>query len=164
MEYAKSASQGNAVATHHIYMNADGLPPRGATPSDEGNLVDPLPGGKQHDSSEEVPPPGHDHRDHRGFRLRDQVGGRAPPADLAGDDPRTVHGPTLACKHLTPPVVPCPVPDSTSALIVAPRLKVNPEQEAVSHRMKSEGAKIAAIGRATGLSRPTVYSVLGTSG
>ncbi|KAJ3082384.1 hypothetical protein HK102_001746 [Quaeritorhiza haematococci] len=42
------------------------------------------------------------------------------------------------------------------------RIKVTPEQEAVIKRMKAENAKIAAIARATGLSRPTVYSVLGT--
>ncbi len=41
------------------------------------------------------------------------------------------------------------------------RLKVTPEQETVIRRMKAEGAKIAAIARATGLSRPTVYDVLG---
>lgn len=41
------------------------------------------------------------------------------------------------------------------------RLKVSQEQEQVIRRMKGEGGKIAAIARATGLSRPTVYSVLG---
>jgi DNA invertase Pin-like site-specific DNA recombinase len=40
------------------------------------------------------------------------------------------------------------------------RLKVTPEQQGVIRRMKSEGISVAAIGRATGLSRPTVYSVL----
>jgi DNA invertase Pin-like site-specific DNA recombinase len=40
------------------------------------------------------------------------------------------------------------------------RLKVTPEQEAVIRRMHAEGSRIAAIARATGLSRPTVYSVL----
>jgi DNA invertase Pin-like site-specific DNA recombinase len=40
------------------------------------------------------------------------------------------------------------------------RLKVTTEQETVIRRMKSEGGKVAAIARATGLSRPTVYSVL----
>jgi len=43
----------------------------------------------------------------------------------------------------------------------AKRIKVTPEQEATAKRLKSEGAKIAAIARATGLSRPTVYSILG---
>lgn len=40
------------------------------------------------------------------------------------------------------------------------RVKVTPEQENVIVRMKGEGAKVAAIARATGLSRPTVYSVI----
>ncbi len=43
------------------------------------------------------------------------------------------------------------------------RLKVTPEQITVIRRMKAEGGKVAAIARATGLSRPTVYDVLGTS-
>ena len=42
------------------------------------------------------------------------------------------------------------------------RIKVTSEQTAVIVRMKAEGEKIAAIARATGLSRPTVYDVLGT--
>jgi DNA invertase Pin-like site-specific DNA recombinase len=41
------------------------------------------------------------------------------------------------------------------------RIKVTDEQQTVIRRMKKEGSKIAAIARATGLSRPTVYSVLG---
>lgn len=41
------------------------------------------------------------------------------------------------------------------------RIKVTPEQEATARRLKGEGAKVAAIARATGLSRPTVYSILG---
>jgi DNA invertase Pin-like site-specific DNA recombinase len=41
------------------------------------------------------------------------------------------------------------------------RLKVTPEQESVIRRMKSEGETVSGIGRATGLSRPTVYRVLG---
>jgi DNA invertase Pin-like site-specific DNA recombinase len=41
------------------------------------------------------------------------------------------------------------------------RAKVTREQEATIRRAKSEGMKVAAIARATGLSRPTVYSVLG---
>src|SRR5947209_4834864 len=41
------------------------------------------------------------------------------------------------------------------------RVKVNPDQVAAIHRIKAEGGKVAAIARATGLSRPTVYSVLG---
>lgn len=40
------------------------------------------------------------------------------------------------------------------------RLKVTAEQEAACRRLKAEGVKIAAIARATGLSRPTVYSIL----
>lgn len=40
------------------------------------------------------------------------------------------------------------------------RLTVTTEQIAAIHRMKSEGTAVAAIARATGLSRPTVYSVL----
>ncbi len=40
------------------------------------------------------------------------------------------------------------------------RIKVHPEQITTIRRMKSEGAKVAAIARATGLSRPTVYDVL----
>ncbi len=40
------------------------------------------------------------------------------------------------------------------------RLKVTAEQEEAIRRMKSEGVKVASIARATGLSRPTVYSVL----
>jgi DNA invertase Pin-like site-specific DNA recombinase len=42
------------------------------------------------------------------------------------------------------------------------RVKVTPEQEHAIVRMKGEGAKVAAIGRTTGLSRPTIYSVLKT--
>lgn len=40
------------------------------------------------------------------------------------------------------------------------RVKVTPEQSQAIHRLKYEGQKIAAIARATGLSRPTVYNVL----
>ena len=40
------------------------------------------------------------------------------------------------------------------------RSKVTPEQENTIQRLKAEGKKIAAIGRAVGLSRPTIYSVL----
>ena len=40
------------------------------------------------------------------------------------------------------------------------RVKVTAEQVDVIGRMHGEGAKITAIARATGLSRPTVYSVL----
>lgn len=49
-----------------------------------------------------------------------------------------------------------------TAAVRAKRVKVTPEQEAVIRRMKAEGEKVAAIARATGLSRPTVYSVLGS--
>jgi DNA invertase Pin-like site-specific DNA recombinase len=40
------------------------------------------------------------------------------------------------------------------------KIKVTPEQERQVRRLASEGAKKAAIARAVGLSRPTVYSVL----
>ena len=40
------------------------------------------------------------------------------------------------------------------------RIKVTKEQVATVHRMKAERAKIAAIARATGLTRPTVYRLL----
>ena len=40
------------------------------------------------------------------------------------------------------------------------RIKVTAEQVHVIRRLKNQGEKIAAIARATGLSRPTVYSVL----
>jgi len=39
------------------------------------------------------------------------------------------------------------------------RIKVNDEQIRLIHRMKAEGEKVAAIARATGLSRPTIYGV-----
>jgi DNA invertase Pin-like site-specific DNA recombinase len=42
------------------------------------------------------------------------------------------------------------------------RLKVTREQESMIRRMKREGEGITAIARATGLSRPTVYRVLGS--
>jgi DNA invertase Pin-like site-specific DNA recombinase len=40
-------------------------------------------------------------------------------------------------------------------------LKVTSEQVAAILRMRSEGRAVAAIARATGLSRPTVYRILG---
>jgi DNA invertase Pin-like site-specific DNA recombinase len=40
------------------------------------------------------------------------------------------------------------------------RLKVTPEQKTVIGQMKREGSKVMAIKRATGLSRPTIYSVI----
>jgi len=40
------------------------------------------------------------------------------------------------------------------------RIKVTPEQSQTIHRLKDEGQSIAAIARATGLSRPTIYNVL----
>jgi len=43
------------------------------------------------------------------------------------------------------------------------RLKVTTEQIQAIHRLKGEGEKVAAIARTTGLSRPTVYSVLGAA-
>lgn len=42
------------------------------------------------------------------------------------------------------------------------RIKVTAEQAENIHRLKAEGRKVAAIARATGLSRPTIYSVLGS--
>lgn len=42
------------------------------------------------------------------------------------------------------------------------RVKVTPLQEKTIHRMKSDGEKITAISKAVGLSRPTIYSVLGS--
>lgn len=42
------------------------------------------------------------------------------------------------------------------------RIKVNDEQIRLIHWMKAEGEKVAAIARATGLSRPTIYDVLKT--
>ena len=43
------------------------------------------------------------------------------------------------------------------------RLHVTPEQEAIVRRLASEGQSKAAIARAAGLSRPTVYSILAES-
>jgi len=43
------------------------------------------------------------------------------------------------------------------------RLKVTTEQVQAIHRLKNEGGKVTAIARATGLSRPTIYSVLGSA-
>jgi DNA invertase Pin-like site-specific DNA recombinase len=43
---------------------------------------------------------------------------------------------------------------------IGKRIKVTPEQEATIRRLKAEGTKVAAIARAVGLSRPTIYSVL----
>ena len=40
------------------------------------------------------------------------------------------------------------------------RIKVTTEQVEVVRRLKKDGMKIAAIARAVGLSRPTVYSVI----
>jgi len=40
------------------------------------------------------------------------------------------------------------------------RIKVTPEQAQAIVRLRGEGQKVASIARATGLSRPTVYSVL----
>ena len=40
------------------------------------------------------------------------------------------------------------------------RIKVTPEQEAQVRRLKAEGQGVTAIARATGLSRPTIYSIL----
>ena len=40
------------------------------------------------------------------------------------------------------------------------RVKVTPEQEQLVKRLKGEGQGVSAIARSTGLSRPTIYSVL----
>ena len=40
-------------------------------------------------------------------------------------------------------------------------IKVTPEQAHTIRRLKDEGEKITAIARATGLSRPTIYTILG---
>jgi DNA invertase Pin-like site-specific DNA recombinase len=40
------------------------------------------------------------------------------------------------------------------------RIKVNDEQLAIVRRLKAEGSGVTAIARTTGLSRPTIYSVL----
>ena len=42
------------------------------------------------------------------------------------------------------------------------RLKVTEEQESTIRRKREEGEGVTAIARATGLSRPTIYRVLGT--
>jgi DNA invertase Pin-like site-specific DNA recombinase len=42
------------------------------------------------------------------------------------------------------------------------RLKVTGEQEAMVRRLKGEGVGVSAIARTTGLSRPTIYRVLGS--
>ena len=44
------------------------------------------------------------------------------------------------------------------------RVKVTPEQERLIHRMRAERETVVAIAKATGLSRPTIYSVLATNG
>jgi DNA invertase Pin-like site-specific DNA recombinase len=41
------------------------------------------------------------------------------------------------------------------------RIKETGEQVAAIRRLRSEGGEIAAIARATGLSRPTIYRILG---
>jgi DNA invertase Pin-like site-specific DNA recombinase len=41
------------------------------------------------------------------------------------------------------------------------RVKVTVEQIVAIRRMKTEGQEIAAIARGTGLSRPTIYRILG---
>ncbi len=40
------------------------------------------------------------------------------------------------------------------------RLKVTPEQESIVKRLRAEGQGVSAIGRATGLSRPTIYTII----
>jgi DNA invertase Pin-like site-specific DNA recombinase len=41
------------------------------------------------------------------------------------------------------------------------RLKVTVEQQKIVNRLKKEGQGVSAIARTTGLSRPTIYSILG---
>ncbi|MGA2065862.1 MAG: recombinase family protein [Thermoguttaceae bacterium] len=43
------------------------------------------------------------------------------------------------------------------------RVKVTAKQVQAIHRLNDEGQKVAAIARATGLSRPTIYNILGTT-
>jgi DNA invertase Pin-like site-specific DNA recombinase len=40
------------------------------------------------------------------------------------------------------------------------RRRISKEQEQLIHRMRAEGAKVAAISRATRVSRPTIYAIL----
>lgn len=49
---------------------------------------------------------------------------------------------------------------SWEASVKGRRLKVTDEQVAMIRRMAGEGAKVAAIARATGLTRPTAYAYL----
>jgi DNA invertase Pin-like site-specific DNA recombinase len=44
------------------------------------------------------------------------------------------------------------------------RVKVTPQQSRIIRQMKMEGETVVAMAKATGLSRPTVYSVLEDSG
>ena len=46
---------------------------------------------------------------------------------------------------------------------VSTRIKVTPEQETMARRLKAEGQGVTSVARATGLSRPTVYSILRAS-
>jgi DNA invertase Pin-like site-specific DNA recombinase len=41
------------------------------------------------------------------------------------------------------------------------RIVVKPEQEAMARRMHAEGTGVSKIARATGLSRPTIYTIIG---
>lgn len=43
------------------------------------------------------------------------------------------------------------------------RIKVTKDQESLIHRLKKEGTAVSVIARSTGLSRPTIYSVLSGS-
>jgi DNA invertase Pin-like site-specific DNA recombinase len=44
------------------------------------------------------------------------------------------------------------------------RIKVTTEQETIVKRLKGEGQGVSAIARTTGLSRPTIYSILDNNG
>jgi DNA invertase Pin-like site-specific DNA recombinase len=45
-------------------------------------------------------------------------------------------------------------------LIIFPAVEIGVEQTDQVKRLKAEGGKVAAIARAVGLSRPTVYTIL----
>jgi hypothetical protein len=57
-------------------------------------------------------------------------------------------------------VKPKPSKPSQKPAEVDPKLTVSAEQQATIERMHADGATKAAMARATGLTRPTVYAVL----
>jgi hypothetical protein len=56
-----------------------------------------------------------------------------------------------------------PAPRGAKARGERRRLKVTPKHEATIRRLKAEGQGITAIARQTGLSRPTIYALLGNA-